>query len=88
MNQLNMSAMLTAALASCATPNFNYKWYGIDPAAGKLLGPTEEQDIPLARCQGDELQKGKCAVLFIEEFERLQTDYIQIQVQLKECQSK
>lgn len=88
MNSAAYAAAMTAALASCATPGFNYKWYGIDPAAGKLLGPTEQDDLPLARCQGDAQQAGKCAVMFIDDFERLRTDYIQLKVQLKECQGQ
>jgi len=88
MNPSAYAAALTAALASCATPAFNYKWYGIDPAAGKLLGPDASTDLPLTRCQGDEQQAGKCAVMFIDEFDRLRTDYIQLKVQLRECQSQ
>lgn len=86
MNHLPMSVAIMTAIASCATPQFTYKWYGIDPIAGKLLGPTPEDDLPLSLCQGDAQQQGKCAVLFINEFERLKTDYIQISVQLKQCQ--
>lgn len=81
-------AAMIAALASCATPQFNYKWYGIDPAAGKILGPTPDKDLALSLCQGDEAQAGKCVIMFVDEFDRLRTDYIQMQVQLKECQSQ
>lgn len=70
--------------ASCAA--FPYKYYGIDPSASKLLGPTPRDDLPLANCQGVDGQKGKCAVLFIEEFERLMIDYTEIKNQLKACE--
>ena len=70
--------------ASCAA--FPYKWYGIDPSASKLLGPSPGDDLPLANCQGSDGQKGKCAVLFIEEFERLMTDYVETKNRLKACE--
>ena len=73
------------AVSSRATPQFAYKWYGIDPAASKLLGPTEQEDLPLQSCQADEQQKGKCAVMLIEEIDRLRNDYIQMQLRLREC---
>lgn len=82
------SAALVLALSSCATASFDYKWYGIDPAAGKLLGPKEANDLPLTRCQGDEIQQGKCSVMFIEEFDRMRTDYIQLKVRLRACEEK
>lgn len=81
-------AVMLATLASCATPQFNYKWYGIDPEAGKILGATPDKDLPLSLCQGDAAQAGKCVVMFVDEFDRLRTDYIQMQVQLKECQGQ
>ena len=79
-----LAAML--AVSSCAAPQFNYRWYGIDPAAGKLLGPVESMDLPLSTCQGDEQQKGKCAVLFIDEFDRLRNDLIQLKLRLDQCE--
>ena len=74
----NYGMFLIAAASSCATPQFNYKWYGIDPSAGKLLGPSEQDDISLSLCQPDEKQKGKCAVMFFNDFDRLRSDYIEI----------
>jgi hypothetical protein len=75
---------LLLVAASCAA--FPYKYYGIDPSASKLLGPSPRDDLPLANCQGVDGQKGKCAVLFIEEFERLMIDYTEIKNQLKACE--
>lgn len=88
MSTVNYALAMSAALASCATPGFNYKWYGIDPAAGKLLGSTEQEDLPLSTCQGDQQQQGKCAVMLVNEFERMRTDYIRLKIQLKECESQ
>jgi len=84
----NLPPIALLVISSCATPEFNYRWYGIDPAEGKLLGPVESMDLPLTMCQGDEQQKGKCAVLFIDEFDRLRTDYIQMKVRLKDCEKQ
>lgn len=72
-------------IASCAS-TFPYKWYGIDPAAGVLLGKTEKEDLPLTTCQGDEKQKGKCAVILVDEFDRLRNDYIALKERLKKCE--
>jgi hypothetical protein len=46
------------------------------------------EDIPLTTCQPDDVQKGKCAVLLIEEFERLRTDYATLKERLKQCEQK
>lgn len=81
-------AVLGLGLFSCASIGFNYKWYGIDPLAGKLLAPTESGDLSLTLCQGDEVQKGKCAVMFIEEFDRMRSDYVQLKARLKACEEK
>ena len=79
---------MVLGVLSCASANFNYKWYGIDPEAQKLLGPTEQQDLPISICQGTEQQQGKCAVFLVEEFERLRTDYIQLKLRLKACEEQ
>ena len=81
---LLVPACLLLVAASCAA--FPYKYYGIDPERQKLLGARPSDDLPLANCQGDSSQKGKCAVLFIEEFERLMIDYTEIKNQLKACE--
>ena len=86
MNSSTLAAITLAAASSCATPQFNYKWYGIDPSAGKLLGPTEADDLSLSLCQGDAQQQGKCAVMFVDEFDRLRTDYISTKIRLEECE--
>lgn len=73
------------AFIACASA-FPYKWYGIDPEAGKILGPVPAEDKPLSVCQGDDLQKGKCAVMLIDEFDRLRNDYIALKERLKKCE--
>jgi hypothetical protein len=75
------------AVSSCAS-TFPYKWYGIDPAKGVLLGKTEVEDIPLTNCQGNESQKGKCAVMLVDEFDRLRNDYATLKERLKACEKK
>lgn len=71
--------------ASCASA-FPYKWYGLDPTQGKLLGKTEEEDLPLKVCNPDDIQKGKCVVIFVQEFDRLRSDYAEIKQRLVECE--
>ena len=71
--------------------NFNYKWYYPSPIAiwdfpgGKLLGDKPENDKLLADCKpvtvpgedGKPKTVQKCAVVFLDEFERLVIDYKQ-----------
>ena len=84
---MRSAAIMLVALGSCAS-SFPHKWYGIDPARGLLLGKTEAEDLPLTRCQGDEVQKGKCAVMLIDDFDRMRTDYVTMKERLKACESK
>lgn len=76
--------MLTT-LGSCAAA-FPYKFYGIVPSTSTLLGPDPKQDLPLSLCEPDDEAKGKCVVLFREEFERLMSDYISTKERLKQCE--
>lgn len=72
-------------LVSCAGA-FPYKWYGIDPDAGVLFGKTNKEDLPLTVCAPDQTQKGKCAVILIDEFDRLRNDYAAMKERLKACE--
>lgn len=72
-------------LAACASA-FPYKWYGIDPGTGVLLGRTPKEDLPLTTCSPDQAQKGKCAVMLIDEFDRLRNDYVSLKRRLEACE--
>lgn len=72
-------------IAACASA-FPYKWYGIDPNAGVLLGKDKESDLPLSKCQGDKEQQGKCAVMIVDEFDRLRNDYAALRAKLEACE--
>ena len=74
-------------LAACASA-FPYKWYGIDPEAGVLLGNTAKDDLPLSICAPDDVQKGKCAVMLVAEFDRMRNDYATLVERLKACEKK
>jgi hypothetical protein len=74
-------------LAACASA-FPYKWYGIDPGAGVLLGKTPKDDLPISVCSPDDVQKGKCAVMLVDEFDRLRNDYTALKERLKACEKK
>lgn len=63
----------------------SYVFYGIDPQAGKLLGHTPDKDLPLSRCQADDVSKGKCVVLFTEEYDRLLNDYAFVEQDDESC---
>ena len=76
------------SLLGCA--GFTYRHYGLDLPSydGRLLGPTEAQDKPFISCQPDAGNKGKCVVMFADEFFRMRQDYLETKRLLKECQSK
>ena len=75
------------SVASCAS-SFPYKWYGIDPEKNVLLGPTEKEDLPLSVCQPDDIQKGKCAVMLVDEFDRMRNDLVTLKERLKKCEGQ
>jgi hypothetical protein len=76
---------MICTLGSCAAA-FPYKFYGIVPSTSTLLGPDPKQDLPLSLCEPDDEAKGKCVVLFREEFERLMADYVSTKERLKQCE--
>lgn len=79
--------LLISALAfvSCGA-DFPYRWYGIDPQAGLIIGPSSKEDEPITVCQPSGEEKGKCIVMKVGEFERLMEDYLEKTERLKECE--
>lgn len=71
-------------LSSCASV-FPYKWYGIDVETQRLLAKEPKDDLPLTVCRQDDVSKGKCVVMFTEEFDRLASDYAEKTERLKRC---
>lgn len=76
---------MTAIGSSCAAA-FPYKYYGIVPSTNTLLGKEPKYDLPLSLCEPDDQLKGKCVVLFTEDFERLVTDHVSLKERLKQCE--
>lgn len=81
------------SLFACASAAFPYKYYGLDLAGGRLLGPNDKDDLPLTLCDvADEDDTGrgkplsKCWVVFPDELRRMKTDYIETIERLKECE--
>jgi hypothetical protein len=72
-------------LAACASA-FPYRWYGIDPQMGTLLGAKPKDDMPLTVCQGDSVQQGKCAVMLVDEFDRMRNDFATLKSRLEACE--
>jgi 1-acyl-sn-glycerol-3-phosphate acyltransferase len=80
--------LLCVVVVACA--GFKYKYYGIEPLPGEelrgtLLGKEPKDDLSLSRCQPDDVSKGKCVVMFVEDWERLVTDYVEMQKKLEDC---
>lgn len=86
MKSVISSAALALVMASSCASEFPYKYYGIVPSTSKLLGPTPAEDLPLENCEPTDLQKGKCAVFFVLELDRMKADRIELLNRLKSCQ--
>lgn len=79
---------LACALIACAAaPIFPYKFYNIsgNTFAGTLLGPSQQDDIPFARCAPVN-GKQQCVVVFYTELNALVADYKQTKSDLISCQ--
>lgn len=75
--------------AACGAANiqFPYKWFHVSPISvwefpqGKLLGAKPEDDKLLSDCKPTQTADGKlvqkCAVVFLDELEKLIVDYKQ-----------
>lgn len=86
MGRLVFFLVFITALASCAS-TFPFKYYVIHPSSDLLLGQEPKDDLSLSKtCEPDEVVKGKCIALKVEEFQRLIDDYKRLQNELKECQ--
>lgn len=80
-----IAIFLASVGGSCAAA-FPYKYYGIIPSTSTLLAKDPKYDLPLSLCEPDDQIKGKCVVLFVEDFERLLTDYAAMKERLKQCE--
>lgn len=74
-------------LIGCAG-KWPYKPYGLDADSysGWLRGPNPENDVALELCKPDIHAKGKCYVIFAEDYHRLRTEYLDMQERLKACE--
>jgi len=74
---------------ACAS-SFPYQWYGLELPSyqGKLLGPTEDNDLPMTVCEPDNLIQGKCVLFLTDEFDRLRSDLVELKERLKACEQQ
>lgn len=89
MNKIYALPILVLALLACA--GFQYKYFGVGPDAngemkGTVLGKTAAEDQPLTVCAPDAVTKGKCVLMFVDEFERMKADLEVTKELLKKCQ--
>lgn len=85
-----LGAVSAFLITACAGAGFAYKFYGMQLASyenGKLLGPTEKDDLPLSVCAPDASSQGKCVTMLSSEFFRLKTDFMMLEQQLQDCQA-
>lgn len=78
-------------LLGCAGLGFSYRYYGLAEVSyveGKLLGPTEKDDLPFSKCAPSESVKNPCVVLFAKDFFALKLEYEAMQQRLVSCEKK
>lgn len=80
-----IAGFMALTLGSCAAM-FPYKYYGIAPSSGTLLGTEPKYDLPLSLCEPDDQIKGKCVVFFVDEFQKLYDDHVLMKERLKQCE--
>jgi hypothetical protein len=76
-------------LVSCAGAGFSYHYYGLSQvsfANGKLLGPTEQDDLPFSKCSPEVDSKNPCVVMFAKDFFSLKQDYEDSKMRLADCE--
>lgn len=85
-----LSVSLLLPIACQTAEVFPYKYYGLGlpDYDGLLLGPDASKDLPFTLCAPDEASKGKCVVLFTDEFQAMRTERLRLKEQLKECQAR
>jgi hypothetical protein len=81
---------LGLSLAACASA-FPYKYFGVgSDAAGELRGTIlakePKDDRPLSDCAPDDQSKGKCVLMFIDEWEKLRAERVELIERLKACE--
>lgn len=70
---------------------FSYKWYGLELVSykeGILRGPKPDQDVSLEKCQPDTTDKGKCIVMFDDEFRVMKGEFETTKDALIQCQKE
>lgn len=73
--------------AACAS-TFGYKYYYLscDECEGTLLAKNVKDDLPLTTCRPDDVIKGKCVVMLVDEYDRLRGDVLDMRERLKHCE--
>lgn len=75
-------------VTACATATFPYHYFGLDLKDGKLLGPTEADDLPLAECNATATDASPCTVIKAATMLELKRDYLDTKNALIACQTQ
>jgi len=83
---------LGLSLAACASA-FPYKYFGVAPdehgeLKGTLQSSDAEDDRPISECAPSGQDKGKCAVFFREELQRMRDERVELLERLKACEQR
>jgi hypothetical protein len=77
-------------LMGCAGASFPTKYYVLDAVDynkdGRLLGPSEIEDLSFDRCQPSVSNLHPCVVVFTSDFLALKQDYLDTKNKLISCE--
>jgi hypothetical protein len=89
LKRLRLAAVFSIGLAigltltACAS--FSYKYYVLNLESGELLGPREEDDLPISVC-AKSAEGYQCVTMKLDEFYRLKANYQKLEKRLEELE--
>jgi len=85
---LFLGIVLGFMVSACASAVFPYHYYGLDLKDGKLLGPTEADNVDLAVCNATSADQSPCIAMITSSFLEMKKDYKDTKNQLIACQQQ
>lgn len=86
--ELIIGILIGLSLAACAGATFPYKYYGVDLADSKLLGPTKPDDLEFEVCAVTATDKSPCTAMMTDVFLAMKQDYLDCKNQLSDAQHR
>jgi hypothetical protein len=86
MKQFILGFAFCALLTSCASVAYTSYIMDLPVWDGTLKGRKPSEDIPVSTCQPDAQNLDKCRVVLTAEWERMNSDIINLKERLKSCE--